>query len=182
MWRQYSDAYVAWHLRLGGYCYSASRLHPGKLYRAALYSVEVPCGRNMWCSLTQRSLRNLMVLGMRNITDQLLLLCWKTKVILRASGSRCSSYCLFLTEHNSCSFPWSTPAVHRASAAWGLEVESTWGPHPWYRWDYFIMIPLQCLEVRCWMMYGVFACVLSFLYPTLLWILYVFGWKGDLAL
>lgn len=121
-------------------------------------------------------------MGMRNITDQLLLLCWKTKVILRASGSRCSSYCLFLTEHNSCSFPWSTPAVHRASAAWGLEVESTWGPHPWYRWDYFIMIPVQCLEVRCWMVYGAFVCVFSFLYPTLLWILYVFGWEGDLAL
>lgn len=31
-----------------------------------LYSVEVPCERNMWCFLTQRSLRNLinMVLGL----------------------------------------------------------------------------------------------------------------------
>lgn len=94
----------------------------------------------------------------------------------RASGSYCSSCYLFLTEHNSCSFPWPTPAVHRASAAWGLEVESAWGPYPWYRWDYFIMVPVQCLEARCWMMYGVSACVFRFFIsyslrnPVCLWV------------
>lgn len=41
--RQYSDVYLAWHLRLGRHCYSASRPNPRKLYRAMLWSIYVPC-------------------------------------------------------------------------------------------------------------------------------------------
>lgn len=84
----------------------------------------------------------------------------------RASRSHCSPCCLSLTEHHSCGFPRSTPAVHRASAARGLEVESTWGPHPWYRWGYFIMVPVWCLKARCWLKYA-FACVLRVFYILL---------------
>lgn len=169
---------MAWHLRLGGHCYSASRLIQRKLYRAALRSVDVRCEGEVCCFLIQGSLRNLinMVMGLLGGPSGLLMnggekhnrsalastLENQSHVKRRAFGSCCSSCHLFLTEHNSCSFPWSTTAVHRASAARGLEVESAWGPHPWYRWDYFIMVPVQCLEVRCWVMYCVFACVFRF--------------------
>lgn len=149
---------MLWHLRLGGHCHSASRVNPRKLYRAVLLLWDVPCeGGSVF--LSQGSLRNLirMVMGLlggplysswtglRSITNQLLLLLWKTKVILREdSGPHCWYCCLFSTEYNSCGFPRPPPAVHRASAARGLEVESAWGPHPWYRWDSFIVAPLQC--------------------------------------
>lgn len=43
VWRQYSDVYVAWHLTLGGHCYSASRPKPREQCRVVLFNAEVPC-------------------------------------------------------------------------------------------------------------------------------------------
>lgn len=104
--------------------------------------------------------------GVRSITHQLLLLLWKAQVILsESSGSRCSYCCLFLTEYNSCSFPRPPPAVHRAPAARGLEVESAWGPHPWHRWDSFFHCGTSAV-LGTWVVDGVFACVFrSFMNP-----------------
>lgn len=37
-------------------------------------------------------------------------------------------------EHGASSLSWPTAAVHRAPAAGGLEVESSWRPSPWHRY------------------------------------------------